>query len=116
VEFQTSWLAAVNSGLPAVGPDTPVFLVEPNAEDTASVWIQVYGQGAWALVYIVDGKASPTRALLIAPPFLETFLAAASWNDAFSEYGLPLGDPFFRGTILVQQFTNGNFESLEAEN
>jgi len=115
-EILASWLAAVNSGLPAAMPDAPVFLVEPKAGETVSVWIQVYGQGMWALVYPVDGKGALSRALLIAPPFLETFLGAASWNDAFSEYGIPLGDPYFRGTVLVQQFTNGNFESLDAEN
>ena len=114
-EFLASWLAAVNSGLPAAVPDAPVFLVEQKAEIAVSAWVQVYGQGAWALVYPLDVKARLSRAILLAPPFLEAFLGAASWNDAFAEYGIPLGDPFFRGTVLVQQFTGGIFESLKPE-
>jgi hypothetical protein len=114
-EFLASWLAAVNSGLPAAGPDAPVFLVEPKEGVVVSAWVQVYGQGSWALVYPLDGTLPFSRALLLAPPFVEAFLGASSWNDAIAEYGIPLGDPYFRGNVLVQQCTGGNFESLDTE-
>jgi len=112
-EFLASWLAAVNSGLPAAVPDAPMFFAEPKTGSTVSAWVQVYGQGGWALVYPLDGKIPLSRVILIAPPFLEAIIGAASWDDAFAEYGIPLGDPYFRGTVLVQQFSGGTFETLD---
>lgn len=124
--FRSSWIAAVDRGVPPAEADGParsvsVPVIADQGADSGtggpkevarvvSALVQTYGNSAWALVLPV-GKGIGKRARLLAPPFLDRVLAEGSWEAGFAAYGAPLSEPFPRDGRILQRFSAGWMET-----
>jgi hypothetical protein len=106
--FRAAWAAAVDSGMPVLGSDGPVFF---SGGEWGGAWAQTFGSGRWGIVLPADPSRRGGRAKILDAPFLASVRAGDGQALDFSGSGLPLTDSFPVPGGSAQVFLKGRMET-----